>query len=311
MELRLTEPVNGVVKELSKLVEVESSGDTWVRYRTEQPHVTNPQVIEKLTAKKHQIVTLTEISRRQDISLSYLEQLFAKLRQRKLVSSVRGPGGGYRLARPEKEIHVAEIIDAVSESLDTTRCQGKGDCQMGETCLTHYLWQDLSDQIHNFLSNISLADLVARREIVMIARSQQDRAPGGVDFLDLFNDGIPLFPLGAVDGVWKVDSLEWPIGGDRDHVQIVDFDEFRSFGHGRTGHPRQLLVQLEEVLQSDRCQRLGFFLDLDPFFRFDGLMQTIAPLATFHHTAGMLIDDDDFAVSHDVIYIALVQMVSP
>jgi Rrf2 family iron-sulfur cluster assembly transcriptional regulator len=121
-------------------------------------------------------VNLTEISRRQDISLSYLEQLFAKLRQRKLVSSVRGPGGGYRLARPEKEIHVAEIIDAVSESLDTTRCQGKGDCQMGETCLTHYLWQDLSDQIHNFLSNISLADLVARREIVMIARSQQDRA---------------------------------------------------------------------------------------------------------------------------------------
>lgn len=121
-------------------------------------------------------VNLTEISRRQDISLSYLEQLFAKLRQRKLVSSVRGPGGGYRLARPEKEIHVAEIIDAVSESLDTTRCQGKGDCQMGETCLTHYLWQDLSDQIHNFLSNISLADLVARREIVMIARSQQERA---------------------------------------------------------------------------------------------------------------------------------------
>jgi Rrf2 family iron-sulfur cluster assembly transcriptional regulator len=121
-------------------------------------------------------VNLTEISHRQDISLSYLEQLFAKLRQRKLVSSVRGPGGGYRLARPEKEIHVAEIIDAVSESLDTTRCQGKGDCQMGETCLTHYLWQDLSDQIHNFLSNISLADLVARREIVMIARSQQERA---------------------------------------------------------------------------------------------------------------------------------------
>jgi Rrf2 family iron-sulfur cluster assembly transcriptional regulator len=120
-------------------------------------------------------VNLTEISQRQAISLSYLEQLFAKLRQRKLVSSVRGPGGGYRLARPEKDIHVAEIIDAVSESLDTTRCQGKSDCQQGETCLTHHLWQDLSDQIHAFLSNISLADLVSKREIEVIARNQSER----------------------------------------------------------------------------------------------------------------------------------------
>ncbi len=120
-------------------------------------------------------VNLTEISQRQAISLSYLEQLFAKLRQRQLVSSVRGPGGGYRLARPGKDIHVAEIIDAVSESLDTTRCQGKGDCQQGEICLTHHLWQDLSDQIHNFLSNISLADLVSKREIELIARNQNQR----------------------------------------------------------------------------------------------------------------------------------------
>jgi Rrf2 family iron-sulfur cluster assembly transcriptional regulator len=88
---------------------------------------------------------------------------------------VRGPGGGYRLARAEKDIHVAEIIDAVSESLDTTRCQGKGDCQQGEICLTHHLWQDLSDQIHNFLSNISLADLVSKREIELIARNQNER----------------------------------------------------------------------------------------------------------------------------------------
>jgi Rrf2 family iron-sulfur cluster assembly transcriptional regulator len=120
-------------------------------------------------------VNLAEISQRQAISLSYLEQLFSKLRQRKLVSSVRGPGGGYRLARSDKEIHVAEIIDAVSESLDTTRCQGKGDCQQGETCLTHHLWQDLSDQIHNFLSNISLADLVSKREVELIARNQNER----------------------------------------------------------------------------------------------------------------------------------------
>lgn len=120
-------------------------------------------------------VNLAEISQRQAISLSYLEQLFSKLRQRELVSSVRGPGGGYRLARSDKEIHVAEIIDAVSESLDTTRCQGKGDCQQGEICLTHHLWQDLSDQIHNFLSNISLADLVSKREVELIARHQNER----------------------------------------------------------------------------------------------------------------------------------------
>ena len=120
-------------------------------------------------------VNLSEISRRQDISLSYLEQLFARLRKRKLVSSVRGPGGGYRLGRSESTIHVAEIIDAVNESLDTTKCKGKSDCQQGETCLTHHLWQDLSDQIHTFLSNITLADLVSKREVEMIARDQQER----------------------------------------------------------------------------------------------------------------------------------------
>lgn len=120
-------------------------------------------------------VNLFDISQRQDISLSYLEQLFAKLRKNKLVSSVRGPGGGYLLSRKGSEIHVAEIIDAVSESLDSTRCLGKSDCQRGEICLTHHLWEDLSEQIHSFLSNISLADLVSNREISIIARSQNDR----------------------------------------------------------------------------------------------------------------------------------------
>jgi Rrf2 family iron-sulfur cluster assembly transcriptional regulator len=120
-------------------------------------------------------VTLSDISKRQDISLSYLEQLFSKLRKQELVSSVRGPGGGYLLGRKDADIDVAEIIDAVSESMDTTKCQGKGDCQGGEMCLTHHLWESLSDQIHNFLSNISLADLVTKREIEQIARSQQER----------------------------------------------------------------------------------------------------------------------------------------
>jgi len=120
-------------------------------------------------------VSLSDISQRQDISLSYLEQLFAKLRKGALVSSVRGPGGGYRLGRKEDEIHVAEIIDAVSESLDTTKCQGMGDCQNGTTCLTHHLWEDLSEQIHGFLSGITLADLVSKHEINLIARSQLER----------------------------------------------------------------------------------------------------------------------------------------
>ncbi|MDT8397819.1 MAG: Fe-S cluster assembly transcription factor [Pseudomonadales bacterium] len=120
-------------------------------------------------------VSLNDIALRQDISLSYLEQLFAKLRSRKLVSSVRGPGGGYCLARAESDIYVADIIAAVSESMDSTKCQGKGDCQNGVICLTHHLWEDLSEQIHSFLSSISLADLVSKREVSMIARDQNER----------------------------------------------------------------------------------------------------------------------------------------
>jgi len=119
-------------------------------------------------------VSLADISNRQGISLSYLEQLFAKLRRQELVSSVRGPGGGYRLASELAGISVAQVVDAVSESLDATRCEGKGDCQQGAVCLTHHLWEDLSAQIHHFLSDISLADLVARRDIQAVS-SRQDR----------------------------------------------------------------------------------------------------------------------------------------
>lgn len=110
-------------------------------------------------------VSLADISKRQEISLSYLEQLFSKLRKSDLVTSMRGPGGGYQLSRPLEAVFVAQIIDAVNESIDATNCNGKGNCHQGETCLTHHLWEDLSEQIHNFLSNISLADLVARRDV--------------------------------------------------------------------------------------------------------------------------------------------------
>mgnify|MGYP001821348139 CR=1 FL=1 len=121
-------------------------------------------------------ISLADISGRQDISLSYLEQLFAKLRRNDLVSSVRGPGGGYRLSRGGHQIYVAEIIDAVNETVDATGCRGGADCQQGETCLTHHLWCDLSEQIHGFLSQISLANLVERREVQTISRRQAARS---------------------------------------------------------------------------------------------------------------------------------------
>ena len=139
-------------------------------------------------------ISLADISQRQEISLSYLEQLFAKLRKNALVSSVRGPGGGYKLQRDSEAIFIAEIIDAVNESVDTTKCQGAGNCQGGKTCLTHYLWEDLSEQIHGFLQNISLADLVARNEIKRIAEIQdrkQTLTAQGVDLKALADRQIP------------------------------------------------------------------------------------------------------------------------
>ncbi len=120
-------------------------------------------------------VSLADISERQGISLSYLEQLFARLRRFNLVKSVRGPGGGYQLMQNTAQISVAQVVDAVDESLDATRCDGKGDCHHGEVCLTHHLWEDLSRQIHVFLSGISLADLVGRLDIQAVSHRQDQR----------------------------------------------------------------------------------------------------------------------------------------
>ncbi|AEF55491.1 Fe-S cluster assembly transcriptional regulator IscR [Marinomonas posidonica] len=118
-------------------------------------------------------VSLSDISERQGISLSYLEQLFSKLRKKALVISVRGPGGGYRLSRSNNDIYVAQIVDAVNESVDATGCKGRSDCQSGNTCLTHHLWCDLSDQIHDFLSQISLEQLVCRKDVRQVAERQK------------------------------------------------------------------------------------------------------------------------------------------
>lgn len=117
-------------------------------------------------------VSLADISSRQEISLSYLEQLFSKLRKNDLVSSIRGPGGGYRLSRGQSDIFVAQIIDAVNENVDVTSCGGTGQCQDGDTCLTHHLWTDLSNQIHRFLNDISLESLVSRREVKDVSARQ-------------------------------------------------------------------------------------------------------------------------------------------
>lgn len=117
-------------------------------------------------------VPLADISERQGISLSYLEQLFAKLRKNRLVSSVRGPGGGYRLGMNACEISVGMVVRAVDESVDATRCQGQGNCQGGSRCLTHSLWGDLSDQISDFLNGISLAGLMRKRDVQFISVKQ-------------------------------------------------------------------------------------------------------------------------------------------
>lgn len=120
-------------------------------------------------------ITLADIARRQGISLSYLEQLFAKLRRSGLVDSVRGPGGGYNLAMEPAKISVAEIIVAINENIDATRCGGEKNCHGDETCLTHQLWEDLSTRIHEFLSGITLGDLVNKPQIQQIATRQEGR----------------------------------------------------------------------------------------------------------------------------------------
>jgi Rrf2 family iron-sulfur cluster assembly transcriptional regulator len=109
-------------------------------------------------------VTLAGISQRQRISLSYLEQLFAKLRRHQLVESTRGPGGGYRLAKAMESVSVADIIFAVDEPLDATQCAGKENCDNDQRCMTHELWASLNRQMIDFLDSVSLRDLVEQQK---------------------------------------------------------------------------------------------------------------------------------------------------
>ena len=129
-------------------------------------------------------VTLAGISRRQSISLSYLEQLFGKLRRRSLVDSVRGPGGGYTLARGPAQVSVADIIRAVDEPLDATQCGGKENCQEEQRCMTHELWATLNEKMFDYLNSVKLEDLVAQQRqkaegerIAILEDKREDKRP--------------------------------------------------------------------------------------------------------------------------------------
>lgn len=132
-------------------------------------------------------VSLADISERQEISLSYLEQLFSRLRRHKLVVSTRGPGGGYSVGRPLAEIAVSDIVLAVNESVDATQCGGQKNCYQHGRCLTHDLWEGLSQQVERFLSGISLHDLINKEPVKRVAEKQEnkvlfhnsDSMPGG------------------------------------------------------------------------------------------------------------------------------------
>ncbi len=124
-------------------------------------------------------VPLAGISERQEISLSYLEQLFSRLRRNGLVKSVRGPGGGYRIARQHSEITVSDIITAVDEQIDATQCGGSEDCHSDRRCMTHELWSSLNVKILEYLSGVTLAELVASqvngKKIVISEPKRRDR----------------------------------------------------------------------------------------------------------------------------------------
>ena len=143
-------------------------------------------------------VALAGISERQGISLSYLEQLFGKLRRYALVESVRGPGGGYRLARPMGEISVADIIHAVDEHLDATQCGGHENCHEDHRCMTHDLWTTLNRKMYDYLASVSLGDLVGQHQ----AKQQglavlEDHRPAGAPGRRGARSGKERLPLSA------------------------------------------------------------------------------------------------------------------
>ena len=137
-------------------------------------------------------VTLTEIATRQTISLSYLEQLFSRLRRADMVVGVRGPGGGYKLSRSAEEINIAQVILAVDEQVDLTNCESKENCQDGQPCLTHDLWMGLSQTVRNYLDGITLANLLDQAGVKAIAQRQDSDVQQNVRFRDAETVGMAL-----------------------------------------------------------------------------------------------------------------------
>lgn len=130
-------------------------------------------------------VSLSDIAKRQSISISYLEQLFSKLRKRGLVTSIRGAAGGYYLSKPLDEIDVMSIISAVDESVNAMQCEGRGDCQGGAMCLTHDLWCALSNHIEQYLKNITLAQLLDMENVQSVSERQHKMADNDISTITL------------------------------------------------------------------------------------------------------------------------------
>jgi len=137
-------------------------------------------------------VTLTDIATRQTISLSYLEQLFARLRRAGMVVGVRGPGGGYKLSKNTADISISDIILAVDEQVDLTNCESKGNCQNEQPCLTHDLWMGLSHTVRNYLDGITLGELLSQEDVQAVAQRQEVDVEQVVHFKDAESIGIAL-----------------------------------------------------------------------------------------------------------------------
>lgn len=141
-------------------------------------------------SQKNDAVSLSDIAKRQSISISYLEQLFSKLRKNGLVTSTRGAAGGYHLAKPLSEINVMSIISAVDESVNAMQCEGRGDCQGGAMCLTHDLWCALSHHIEQYLKNITLAQLLEMEHVHSISERQNLLQSGEVHPINFLNKDV-------------------------------------------------------------------------------------------------------------------------
>ena len=137
-------------------------------------------------------VTLTDIATRQTISLSYLEQLFSRLRRAGMVVGVRGPGGGYKLSKNTADISISDIILAVDEQVDLTNCESKGNCQNEQPCLTHDLWMGLSHTVRNYLDGITLGELLSQEDVQAVAQRQEVDVEQVVHFKDAESIGIAL-----------------------------------------------------------------------------------------------------------------------